>query len=78
MPLEDSRFRKAVKSDEHLAVFLRTMRKFDADFCDLMLGKEDFTLKMEVRGAEGKVIHCRVQKDAFDRPKDAPKKEDYR
>ena len=78
MALKDSEFRKAIKSDEHLAVFLRMMRKFDADFCDLMIGKEDFTLKMEIRGDRGKVIHCRVQKDAFDRPNDAPKKDTYR
>lgn len=74
---KDNHYKNVMESDEHLAVFLRAMQQFDAYFCDLMMGKKDFTLKMEVRADGGKVIHCRVYNNIFDRPKDAPKMKEY-
>ncbi len=77
MSSNDNRFRDVIGNDEHLAVFLRTMRRFDAYFCELMMEKKDFTLRMEVRADKGKVIHCRVHNDMFDHPSDSPKKREY-
>jgi hypothetical protein len=61
-------------NEDSLAIFLRNMRRFDQYFCELMATKVDFTLKMEVHGNKGEMIHCRVSPDSFDRPEKA----DYR
>lgn len=57
------------QDNESLGIFLRGMKKFDVYFCELMAGGHDFTLKMEIHGNKGKMIHCRVQNDGFERPK---------
>lgn len=46
------------------------MGKFDKKFCDVMANRTDFTLRLEVRGNDGKLIHCRVSVDEFQRPND--------
>ncbi len=67
-------FREAFGSDdESLAIFLRNMAKFDKYFCDLMSSGIDFTLKMEIHGDKGRMIHCRVHNDGFERPRYSPK-----
>jgi len=60
-------YREVLSDDESLAVFLRNMAKFDRHFCELMQTKVDFTIKLEVHGTCGKLIHCRVNSDGFDR-----------
>lgn len=62
------------QDNQSLAIFLRGMRKFDAHFCELMASGTDFTLKMEIHGNNGKMIHCRVYNDSFERPKDSDAK----
>jgi len=62
-------YREAIQDDESLALFLRSMKKFDQRFCDAMASGEDFTLRMEVHGNKGVLIHVRVQDDGFERPK---------
>ena len=54
---------------ESLDIFLRQMGKFDRDFCDLMASGVDFTIRLEIHGNNGEMIHCRVQNDGFERPK---------
>ena len=61
-------YREVLRDDESLAIFLRGMAKFDRLFCDFMACNEDFTLRMEVRGNKGCLIHCRVMGDGFERP----------
>ncbi len=69
MKNESSNFREVFKEDnESLALFLRQMRKFDSYFCELMFSGVDFTLKMEVHGNKGNMIHCRVDNLSFERP----------
>jgi len=63
-------FEKLFDNDESLDIFLRNMAKFDKYFCQVMTDGVDFTLRMEVHGNKGKLIHCRVQNDGFDRPKE--------
>jgi len=62
-------YKEVIDNDESLAIFLRTMAKFDKSFCEAMVAGVDFTLKMEVHGNKQKLIHCRVYNDAFERPK---------
>lgn len=62
-------YKEALRDDESLAIFLRGMARFDAYFCELMAGGHDFTLRMEIRGDKGRLLHTRVQNDGFERPK---------
>lgn len=68
--MAEADFRKVLGSEEHLAIFLRAMKKFETYFCANMTSGDDFTLRMEIHGAAGRLAHCRVYNDAFDRPKD--------
>lgn len=63
-----TRYREILHDDGDLAIFLRNMAKFDRQFCEMMTEKLDFTLRFEVHGAEGRLAHCRVYADGFDRP----------
>lgn len=63
-----SNYREALKDDESLAQFLSALRDFDRAFCDAMMAGVDFTLKLEVHGNLGEMIHARVQDDRFRRP----------
>ena len=61
-------YRDVLKSDEDLAIFLRGMAKFDREFTEAMAENKDFTLRIEVHGCRGKLNHCRVYSDSFERP----------
>jgi hypothetical protein len=61
-------YRDVLKDERSLAVFMRNMAKFDRFFCEAMTAGVDFTLRFEVRGNQGELIHCRVGNDAHDRP----------
>ena len=65
---ERSNYAEVIGDDASLAVFLRNMSRFDRYFCELMNAGVDFTLRMEIHGNAGELIHCRVDNDAFDRP----------
>lgn len=60
-----------ILSDESLDVFLNGMRKFDASFCGLMASGNDFTLRLEVHGNRGKLLHCRCYQDDIERPRES-------
>lgn len=70
MSVADTGYRKVLQDDESLAVFMRNMAKFDRYFCELMATGVDFNIRLEVHGDEGKLRHCRVLSDGFDRPID--------
>lgn len=55
-------------SQESLAAFLRQLHRFDKDFCDNMAAGVEFTMKLEIHGNKGKLIHARVNNDHFERP----------
>ena len=57
-----------------LALFLRNVAKFDRDFCAMMADGVDFTLKLEVHGNKGELIHCCVNSQRFERPAGVEKK----
>ena len=60
---------KSLSDDEDsLSVYLYNMHKFDERFCEFMTDGSDFTLRLEVRGNKGDLIHCRVYNDAFQQP----------
>ncbi len=57
-----------LKDEDSLMLFLRNVREFDQAFTDMIVGGMDFTLRLEVRGNKGKMVHCRVSRDYFERP----------
>jgi hypothetical protein len=65
---KETDYRKTLKDDESLAIFLRGMAKFDHYFCDAMAQGEDFTIRLEVTGNKGNLLHCRASADGFERP----------
>ena len=65
---KETNYRETLKDDESLAIFLRGMAKFDRYFCDAMAQGEDFTIRLEVTGNKGNLLHCRASADGFERP----------
>ena len=57
------------KDDESLQVFLAALAEFDRRFCDVMADGDDYTLRIEIHGNGGELIHCRVNCDTFKRPR---------
>lgn len=55
-------------NSESLAGFLAAMADFDRAFCDSMQSGADFTIKLEVHGNAGEMIHARSSSDSFRRP----------
>lgn len=66
---EKNGYRDVLPDDESLCKFLRAMAKFDKAFTDLMVDGSDFTLRMEVHGNAGEMLHARVGYDSFERPR---------
>lgn len=64
--------------EESLRVFLAAMTDFDAAFCKAMVDGVDYTLRLEVHGAAGKLVHCRVLDDGFRRPRGGQAKTPFR
>ena len=63
-----SDYRSVLGNGESLSHFLSAMRDFDKGFCDAMASGADFTLKLEIHGNSGKMLHARVTSDVFRRP----------
>ena len=61
-------YHEIIKAEEDLDKFLKTLGKFNQRFSEHMFDRVDFTLKLEVHGAAGRLLHCRVSSDHFDRP----------
>ena len=55
-------------SDDSLELFIKNMSEFNRVFCDRMEAGDDFTIKLEVHGDDGRLLHCRVNSDSFKRP----------
>lgn len=57
-----------LKDEKSLREFVSSMRDFNQAFCDAMSSCVDFTIKLEVRGDQGVLLHARVLEDRFRRP----------
>jgi hypothetical protein len=66
--MQEPGYHSILKDNESLSVFLRCLKEFDQDFCNLIYSGTDFTLRLEVRGNQGRLIHCRLSRDRFDKP----------
>lgn len=63
-----------IRDQQDLALFLRNLRKFDQRFVEAMTSYVDFTMRFEVHGNKGELLHCRVSDDGFDRPNGVEKR----
>jgi len=61
-------YEEIIGTGPSLTLFLESVAKFDRAFCDHMAEGDDFTLKLEVRGDAGKIVHVRTSSDGFKRP----------
>lgn len=61
-------YEEIIGTGPSLGLFLESLAKFDRAFCDHMADGDDFTLKLEVRGDGGKIVHVRTSSDGFKRP----------
>lgn len=67
---------ESVISDDSLKLFVRKMSEFDKAFCDAMTKESDFTLRLELRGNIGELLHVRLYQDDMERPKGVQKRID--
>ena len=55
-------------NESSIELYLAALQEFDTSFCDAMVAGYDFTIRLEVRGDDGKVLHIRNHNDGFRRP----------
>ena len=68
-----SSFQKAIGEDkESLKAFMSALRDFEDDFCSQMFSGDDFTIRLEVRGRDHKLVHARTHREQIRRPDEVP------
>ena len=58
-----------VLPEESLNEFLAAMRNFNQAFVDALVSGVDFTIKLEVRGNCGEMLHAKIDDQSWRRPK---------
>lgn len=58
---------KVIHNNESLELFLNKVKEFDRTFCEFMSKGADFTVRLEVRGNRGEVIHVRLYADDLEK-----------
>ena len=71
-------FRDVITDDASLGLFLKKMAEFDQAFCAAMIKGSDYTIRLEVRGNVGVILHTRVYTDDIEQPKGAQKRVDQK
>jgi len=61
-------FKEVFNDEVALATFMRSLRSFEDCLCRSLESQTDFTLKFEVRGNHGRMVHCRIDTLQYDRP----------
>lgn len=67
-------YKDILNDDTSLTEFLSALADFDRSFCNSMASGADFTLKLEIHGCSGAMLHARVSSDTFRRPAGAEKR----
>jgi hypothetical protein len=62
-------FHRAIEDNESLSLVLRKIAEFDSKFCELMAKGSEFTIRLEVRGNVGEIVHVRVNADDLSKPR---------
>jgi len=64
-----------LKDEKSLKEFIAALRDFNQAFCDAIVSKVDFSIKLEVRGEKGEMLFARVDTNSFRRPKGRRRKD---
>lgn len=67
-------FAEVINDDESLLLFIENMKEFDEKFCEAMVKGSDFTLRLEVHGNVGEILHVKTHIDSIKRPKGVEKR----
>jgi len=67
-----------LNNDKSLKEFVAAMHDFNQAFCDAIADGVDFTIKLEVRGNLGQMLHARVLGDRWRRPAGVEKRVEKR
>lgn len=65
---DEAQIGRAINNEADLSLFLKKMARFNEYFCGLMFDRIDFNIRLEVRGNNGKLLHCRLMIDDTERP----------
>lgn len=68
----------ALLPDESLEQFLAAMRDFNQAFVDALVSGVDFTIKLEVRGNCGELLHAKIDDQSWRRPRGVEKRVEQR
>ena len=74
LPLET--IEDVVGDDESLMLVMESIQEFNDYFCKFMVNRADFTLRLEVHGNVGEILHCRAYIDVRKQPKVSQKRID--
>ncbi len=53
-----------------LKLYQKKFSQFEKALTDLLVGNEDFNVRLEVRGVAGKIIHCQMTAQGTEKPGD--------
>lgn len=62
-------YQQVIDDEESLDMFLCAMREIQDRFCEAMAENKEFTIRLEIHGANGRIIHLRNGNDGFRRPR---------
>lgn len=65
-----------IVTDDTVRLFVNKMKEFDASFVASLIKGEDFTIRLEVRGNKGEVLHIRLYEDSMSRVNGAERRID--
>lgn len=66
---------KEIQEDERaVQMYAYNLAEFDQMFSKVMMSRKEFTLRFEIRGNQGRLIHCRWGVDTHDRMSEEKKK----
>lgn len=59
---------RALKDQEQIDTLMRAMAAFNQKICDSLVGGQDFTHKLTVRGDRGQLLQCSIDGPEIWRP----------
>lgn len=70
----DGKVKEVLKDQDTVVAYTKAMQEFNQKFCDAMASCVDFTIKLEVHGNVGELIHVKVDSNSWRRPRSAERK----
>lgn len=64
---------EALKDNESLVMFMEKTKQVVDSFVEKITGRKDFSIRLEVRGSKGRMLHCKLDISETSVPKVAGK-----